>query len=260
MGACETTPPATRAGEPAQRPPHTAPIPGTALPRFRSSAAACRPQARSSSPAPDSAALRALQLDPSPHDGPNRQQRGKAPQQQSHPNPAVGDRVTGSIQHGPLTGGVPMGANIAMGQDLRRVEYSWFSQVRTMGVQVGFRSRNDNTTAPAVDHLMIPSAAIIEHHQRAARTPRPGCIGHLVQSSRAIKCRAVDLPRASNLGLGARSTSLIWQALSLPRLACLDAAGYRLCECSGARFPSGRLSPGGSELAGDRLGSHQAWR
>jgi hypothetical protein len=34
------------------------------------------------------------------------------PQQQSHLNPAVGDRVTGSIQHGPLTAGVPMGANL----------------------------------------------------------------------------------------------------------------------------------------------------
>jgi hypothetical protein len=61
-------------------------------------------QARSSSPAPCRRnRLRALQLDPGPRDGTNRQRRGK-PQQQSPPptrRPAI--RVTGSIQHCLLT-------------------------------------------------------------------------------------------------------------------------------------------------------------
>jgi hypothetical protein len=63
------------------------------------------------------------------------------PQQQSHPNPAVGRQVTGSIQHGPLTAGVPMGADTSFA----RVLHSTFLQVRTMGVQIGFRLRNGNS-------------------------------------------------------------------------------------------------------------------
>jgi hypothetical protein len=31
-----------------------------------------------------------------------------------------------------------------MGQDLGTVQPGWFPQIRAMGVQVGFRSRNDN--------------------------------------------------------------------------------------------------------------------
>jgi transposase len=49
-----------------------------ALPRCSSSAAACRHPARSSSPAPAGAELRALQLAPRPHGGTNQQRRGKA--------------------------------------------------------------------------------------------------------------------------------------------------------------------------------------
>jgi hypothetical protein len=52
-------------------------------------------------------------LTPGPRDGKNRSDEEK-PQQQSHPNPAVGDRVTGSIQHGPLTARVPMGADMLL--------------------------------------------------------------------------------------------------------------------------------------------------
>jgi hypothetical protein len=65
----------------------------------------------SSSPAPAGAALRALQLDPGPRDGANRQRRGKATNQ-SRPTrrPTTGP---GPIQHALLTTGAPMGAPTA---------------------------------------------------------------------------------------------------------------------------------------------------
>src|SRR5690242_9114396 len=109
MGACETTPTTTRTGKPAQRPPHT-PTPQEAVPRFRSSAAACRPQARSSSPAPKGAALRALQLDPGLARWHNRQRRGKATTKVPSPTRQPSEQITGSTQYALLTTGVLMGA------------------------------------------------------------------------------------------------------------------------------------------------------
>jgi hypothetical protein len=109
MGACETTPTTThdRGDHPATPTPLD---PQEALPRSRSSAAAWRHQARSSSPAPAGAALRALQLDPARRDGTNRRRRGKATTTVPTPNTAAATKVTGSIQHALLTDGAPMGA------------------------------------------------------------------------------------------------------------------------------------------------------
>src|SRR5690349_2217260 len=74
------------------------------------STAACRHQARSSSPAPNGAALRALQLDPGLARRHNRHLRGKAttkvPSQPRRPS----EQVTGSTQYALLTTGVLMGA------------------------------------------------------------------------------------------------------------------------------------------------------
>jgi hypothetical protein len=92
-------------GKPAQRPSHT-PTRKEAVPRSRSSAAACRHQARSSSPAPAGAALRALQLDPARATAQTGSDEEK-PQPKSHPNPGGREQVTGSIQHALLTTGAP---------------------------------------------------------------------------------------------------------------------------------------------------------
>jgi hypothetical protein len=116
MGACETTP-------------ATLNVPGEAKPAtFRSNHP--RTQAGSSSllmigrrlPASSSfvlaRALPARRCGRSSLTPPTRRHNPaatrKAATGQSHPNPAVGDRVTGSIQHGPLTSEAPMGAVICL--------------------------------------------------------------------------------------------------------------------------------------------------
>jgi hypothetical protein len=61
----------------------------------------------------------------------------KKPQQQSHPNPAVGDRVTGSIQHGPLTAGVPMGADMPLGRTSQQSDEGYSRRSGPWGFKTG---------------------------------------------------------------------------------------------------------------------------
>ena len=101
MGGCETH--SADHAHPGNQPPTPAPAnPQQALPRSRSSAAACRRQARSSSPAPAGAALRALQLDPGPRDGTKpaatRKSHNTVPTQ-----PGGHSRSPGQIHHALLT-------------------------------------------------------------------------------------------------------------------------------------------------------------
>ena len=82
---------------------------GKAVPRSRSPAAACRPQAPSSPPAPAGAALRALRLDPAraaAHTGSSEE----TPQPHSRPTQRPTPQATGAIQHGLLTTEAPTGA------------------------------------------------------------------------------------------------------------------------------------------------------
>jgi len=121
MGACEIRSDDHARRETSQRPPHT-PTPQETVPRFPSSAAACRHQARSSWPAPAGAALRALQLDPGPARRHNRQRRGKAttkvPSQPRRPS----EQVIGSTQYALLTTGALMGAvTSALDAERRRI-------------------------------------------------------------------------------------------------------------------------------------------
>jgi hypothetical protein len=80
----------------------------TLVSRSRSSATACRPQARSSSPVPAGAVHRALQLDPARRGGTNRQRRGKATTTvPPHPAARKGHRVNSvrpSYVNGPQLG------------------------------------------------------------------------------------------------------------------------------------------------------------
>jgi hypothetical protein len=60
--------------------------------------------------------------------------------------------------------------------------------------------RHNLTTAPAVDHLMIRSAVLIEHHRQAqTRRPRGMSLGFLVQSPPRERTPAApeDLPSAA---------------------------------------------------------------
>src|SRR5262249_54305220 len=91
--------------EPPPQPPQPA---GWALPRPRSSATACRRQARSSSPRALAGAdgLRALQHHPGPRGGTNTAAARKA---STPTQPDDKEQVTGPAHHALLTNGSPMG-------------------------------------------------------------------------------------------------------------------------------------------------------
>jgi hypothetical protein len=149
------------------RPPHptgdtSPPTPPTrqptqeAVPRSRSSAAAGRPQARSSSPAPTGAALRALQLDPDPA-----RRHKPAATRNSHnhsppPNPAAGEQVTRSVQHAHLTTGAPMGATM-----------TWRTPGRTAGFDNRRSTRSIRLPKRHADHR--PEQAVPSHRPHYAQ-------------------------------------------------------------------------------------------
>lgn len=48
-----------------------------------------------------------------------------------------------------------------MGHDLRRVRFAWFPQIRTVGVQVGCRSRNGNDSARVVGPAALGAVSLL---------------------------------------------------------------------------------------------------
>jgi hypothetical protein len=153
MGACETTPTTTRdrgkpASDPRTKTTHqekrsSLPIIGRRLPASSSFVLA---RAKG-------AALRALQLDPDRATA----QTGSHEESHNHSPTQTRRRRTGHRVDPPrpLDSWGPYGCGYVMWQGLSRIRRGQFPQISSMGVRVGFRSRDGNNVAGSSDRTLL---------------------------------------------------------------------------------------------------------